>query len=127
MIKFIYTIPFIFLILACSAKRYDLVIYNKSNEVINNVTVWYGSHPIPNGTLSPEVDVSILDYGVDLKNEMKITWKDSGNKQHEQTFKTFDFIPKDYAGGNVIFLYEGNDKFIFKYFKPTINYPKLIE
>jgi hypothetical protein len=127
MIKLISIFLIVVQISGCVHIRYSIFVDNRSNQDIFKVKVLFANKGLSFGIVSKQASSSILDFNVELLDIMKITWTDSNNKQHEQTFKIFDFIPKDYTDGNVIFLYEEKDKFILKYFKPTLNYPKLVE
>jgi len=104
---------------------YSLITSNRSDEEINEVQVWFGDKPVNNGIISPGDHVTIASFNFKLKEKMRISWIDEGKKVHQQFFKTFDFIPKSYGNGNVIFAYEGNDKFILEFYMPKNDFPKL--
>lgn len=115
-------------VVGCNEKvTYSLVTSNNSDELVDEVQVWFDEKPVNNGILSPGDHVTIASSNFKLKKQMKITWVDSNNDSHEQSFKTFDYIPEDYDEGNVIFVYEGNGRFILKFHKPTNNFPTLTD
>ena len=125
--KFILLMLLVFIVGCKASMSYSLITSNKSDEVIDEVQVWFDDKPINNGIISPGDFVTISGSNFKLKEQMKITWEDSNKKPHEQVFNTFDFIPKDYNGGNVIFAYQGNDKFILEFYIPKNEFPKLID
>lgn len=106
---------------------YSLITSNKSDEVIEEVQVWFDGKPVNNGILSPGDHVTIASSNFKLKQQMKITWVGADKDAHEQVFNTFDFIPDDYSKGNVIFAYQGNDQFILEFYMPKNDFPKLSE
>jgi hypothetical protein len=125
--KFILLMLLVFIVGCKTSVSYSLITSNKSDEVIDEVQVWFDVKPVNNGILTSGISKTILDSNFKLKKQMKITWEDSNKKSHEQVFNTFDFIPEDYNGGNVIFAYQGNDKFILEFYIPKNEFPKLID
>ena len=125
--KFILLMLLVFIVGCKASMSYSLITSNESDEVIDEVQVWYDDKPVNNGILTSGISKMVLDSNFKLKDQMKITWEDSNKKPHEQIFNTFDFIPEDYNGGNVIFAYQGNDKFILEFYIPKNEFPKLID
>jgi hypothetical protein len=115
------------LLMNCQNKDYTLTVKNNSREIIYDVKIWFGDWNVTNGIISSGISSSNIGFRYKLMDVMKITWADVNGKLHEQKFNTFDFIPKDYNGGNVRFLYEKNHNFILHYWKNEYDYPKLIK
>ena len=126
MIRLIYIVVLIVMLVGCEELFYSLVVDNKSNENIDEVKIWFGDQYISNSVLMSGDSMTIVN-GNKLHKGMKLTWVDSDKYPHEQVFKTFDFIPRDYNGGNVIFTYKGNDQFILQYYMPRNSFPNIVE
>ncbi|MEZ5496919.1 MAG: hypothetical protein R3F25_08820 [Gammaproteobacteria bacterium] len=127
--KLIIILMFGTFMVSCNETNYWIIIDNRSEENISNVVVWYDSKVLSSGPVSVSANSSSTNAGSKPKllDEMKITWEDSNKKPYEQVFKTFDFLPKDYNGGNVIFIYRGNGEMSLKFHMPKNDFPKLID
>ncbi len=108
-LKVLFTlVAVIFLLTACKEQRYLVVVFNNSEQNIEKVTLWLEDQSFEYGTIKTNSKETGIFEQHRLSPLIKITWNDSNNKEFEQEFATFDFIPKNYANGRVYLKFQNN-------------------
>lgn len=100
---------------ACKHERYLIVVFNNSEQRIENVTLWLADQSFDYGHLNTDAKRTGIYEQNRLTPTMKLVWVDQNNKQYEQTFQTFDFIPSNYDNGRVHLKLQNNNQFTLSF------------
>jgi hypothetical protein len=100
---------------ACKHERYLIVLFNNSEQRIENVTLWLGDQSFDYGDLNIDAKRTGIFEQNRLTPTMKLVWTDQNNNPFEQTFQTFDSIPNNYDNGRVHLKLQNNNQFILSY------------